>query len=80
MRRTPSVDAAVVAARLQAGETRVEIAQRLGIAYAIVAGAAQRWQRVSGQNLPRARRGRIGGVPSRPTKTSSDVWSSLSEL
>jgi len=62
MSRTPSVDAAVVAARLQAGETRVEIAQRLGIAYAIVGRAAQRWQRVSGQNLPRARRGRIGGV------------------
>src|SRR5271166_6312952 len=62
MSRKPSVDAAVVAARLQAGETRAEIAQRLGASYAIVARAAQRWQRVSGQNLPRRRRGRIGRV------------------
>jgi transposase len=57
MSRTPSVDAAVVAARLQAGETRAEIAQRLGTSYSNVAVAARRWQRSSGQNLPRVRRG-----------------------
>jgi transposase len=59
MSRTPSVDAAVVAARLQAGETRAEIAQRLGTSYGNVAVAARRWQRSSGQNLPRARRAPI---------------------
>jgi transposase len=62
MSRTPSVDAAVVAARLQAGETRAEIAQRLGTSYANVVAAARRWQRLSGRNLPRVRRGRIGSV------------------
>jgi len=62
MSRTPSVDAAVVAARLQAGETRAEIAQRLGTSYANVVVAAQRWQRLSGFSLPRARRGKIGPV------------------
>ena len=60
MSRIPSVDAAVVAARLQAGETRAEIAQRLGTSYANVAAAARRWQRLSGRNLPRVPRGRIG--------------------
>ena len=62
MSRTPSVDAAVVAARLQAGETRAEIAQRLGTSYANIAAAARRWQHLSGRNLPRVRRGRIGPV------------------
>ena len=62
MSRTSSVDAAAVAARLQAGETRAEIAQRLGTSYANVAVAARRWQRLNGRNLPRARRGRIGPV------------------
>jgi transposase len=62
MSRTPSVDAAVVAARLQAGETRAEIAQRLGTSYTNVAVAARRWQRSSGQKLPRARRDRIGPI------------------
>jgi transposase len=62
MSRTPAVDAAVVAARLQAGETRAEIAQRLGISYANVAAAARRWQRSSGQNVARARRGRMGPI------------------
>jgi transposase len=62
MSRTPSVDAAVVAARLQAGETRAQIAQRLGTSYANVAVAARRWQRLSGQNVARARRGRIGPI------------------
>ena len=62
MSRTPSVDAAVVAARLQAGETRAEIAQRLGTSYANVVTAARRWQRSSGSSLPRARRGRIAPV------------------
>jgi hypothetical protein len=62
MSRTPSVDAAVVAARLQASETRAEIAQRLGASYANVVAAARRWQRLSGCSLPRARRGRIGPV------------------
>ena len=62
MSRTPSVDAAVVAARLQVGETRAEIAQRLGTSYANVVAAARRWQRLSGCSLPRARRGRMGPV------------------
>jgi transposase len=62
MSRTPSVDAAVVGARLQAGETRAQIAQRLGTSYANVAVAARRWQRLSGQNVARGRRGRIGPI------------------
>ena len=62
MSRTPSVDAAVAAARLQAGETRAEVAQRLGTSYANVAAAAQRSQRSSGQNLPRAPGGRIAPI------------------
>ena len=62
MSRTPSVDEAVVAAGLQAGETRAEIAQRLGTSYANVVTAARRWQRLSGCSLPRARRGRMGPV------------------
>ena len=66
MSRTPYVDEAVVAAGLQAGETRAEIAQRLGTSYANVVTAARRWQRLSGCSLPRARRGRIGPVEIKP--------------
>ena len=35
---------------------------RLGTSYANVVVAAQRWQRLSGFSLPRARRGKIGPV------------------
>ena len=66
MSHTPSVDEAVVAAGLQAGETRAEIAQRLGTSYANIVAAARRWQRLSGCSLPRARRGRIGPVEIKP--------------
>jgi len=76
MSRTPSVDAAVVAARLQAGETRAEIAQRLGTSYANVVVAAQRWQRLSGFSLPRARSlRRRACLPAEPHRRALDQGS-----